>query len=248
MRESSQRNRSQRSCIPIGEGSSTCRCHPPRSATALADPCRLQGMPPPHECSGDRHYSCASRFANENERTRENAGAPTDADRKAVGLIHGMAVCFAVPGLHAHFGPPAVKNTRTTNETPALDDTVLPEFLRSREAAGLLRMSEQSFKRCRAEGAGPVPLQVRQPDCLRPGGPRRVGGGAEISIHRRDAMVLTGARPCRDPNRRDSGPIREHAEPLGIRASPQRRRSTGRPGVQGEDLTSSSSIWRSTAA
>ena len=113
-------------------------------------------MPPAHECSGDRHYSCASRFANEDERTRENAGAPTDADWKADRLIHGMAVCFVIPRLHAHFGAPAVKNTRTPTETPALDDAVLPEFVRPREAAGLLRMSEPSFKRYRAEGAGPV--------------------------------------------------------------------------------------------
>ena len=49
-----------------------------------------------------------------------------------------------------------MKNTRTATETPTADDAILPEFLRPREAAGLLRMSEQSFKRCRAEGAGPV--------------------------------------------------------------------------------------------
>lgn len=67
-----------------------------------------------------------------------------------------MAARFAVPDLDAHFGPPAVKDTRTTTETPDLDDAVLPEFVRPREAAGLLRMSERSFKRCRAEGAGPV--------------------------------------------------------------------------------------------
>ena len=47
-------------------------------------------------------------------------------------------------------------DTRTTTETPALDDAVLPEFIRPREAAGLLRMSERSFKRCRAEGAAPA--------------------------------------------------------------------------------------------
>ena len=49
-----------------------------------------------------------------------------------------------------------MKNTRTTIETPALDDAVLPEFLRPREAAGMLRMSERTFKRCRAEGSAPV--------------------------------------------------------------------------------------------
>ena len=67
-----------------------------------------------------------------------------------------MAVCFAVPDLHAHFGATAVKKTRATTETPAPADAVLPEFFRFGEAAGLLRMSERSFKRCRAEGAGPV--------------------------------------------------------------------------------------------
>ena len=49
-----------------------------------------------------------------------------------------------------------MKNTRTPTETPTVDDAVLPEFVRSREAAGLFRMSEPSFKRYRAEGAGPV--------------------------------------------------------------------------------------------
>ena len=49
-----------------------------------------------------------------------------------------------------------MKNARTTTEPLALDDAILPEFLRPREAAGMLRMSEQSFKRWRAEGAGPV--------------------------------------------------------------------------------------------
>ena len=67
-----------------------------------------------------------------------------------------MAVCFLILDFHAHFGPPGVKNTPTATETPALDDAVLPEFLRPREAASLLRISERSFKRCRAEGAGPV--------------------------------------------------------------------------------------------
>ena len=60
------------------------------------------------------------------------------------------------PGLHAHFGATAVKNMRTTIETPTADDAVLPEFLISRAAAGMLRMSERSFKRCRAEGSSPV--------------------------------------------------------------------------------------------
>ena len=188
-----------------------------------------------HECSGDRHYSCASRFANEDKRTRENTGSPTDADRKAVGLIHGMAAHLFILGPHAQFGPPAVTNTRTTTEPPDLDDTVLPEFLRPREAAGLLRMSERSFKRCRAEGAGPVHYKFANRTVYAPVGPRRVGGGAEISIYRRDAMLLTGARPCRDPNCRDSGRFREYVEPLGIQASPRHRRSTGRPTVQDED-------------
>ena len=49
-----------------------------------------------------------------------------------------------------------MKNTRTTLETPALDDAVLPEFLKPREAAAMLRMSERTFKRCRAEGSAPV--------------------------------------------------------------------------------------------
>ena len=79
------------------------------------------------------------------------------------------------------------------------------------------------------------PLQVRQTACLRPGGPRRVGGGTEISNHRRDAMVLTGARPCRDPNRRESRQVRERVEPLGIRVAPRRRRSTSQPAFQDED-------------
>ena len=73
-----------------------------------------------------------------------------------MGLIHGMAARFVIPGLDAHFGPPAVKSTHTTTETPALDDAVLPEFVRPREAAGMLRMSERTFKRYRAEGSAPV--------------------------------------------------------------------------------------------
>ena len=44
-----------------------------RSATALTDPRRLRGMRPAHECSGDRHYPCGSRFAIEDRRRRENA-------------------------------------------------------------------------------------------------------------------------------------------------------------------------------
>ena len=54
--------------IPIGERSSTPRRHRPRPATALGGPCRLQGMPPPHECSGDGHYPCGYRFASEEGR------------------------------------------------------------------------------------------------------------------------------------------------------------------------------------
>ena len=54
--------------IPIGERSLTPRRHRPRPATALGGPCRLQGMRPPHECSGNRHYPCGSRFANEEGR------------------------------------------------------------------------------------------------------------------------------------------------------------------------------------
>ena len=34
---------------------------------------RPRGMPPAHECSGDRHYPCGSGFANKEERRRENA-------------------------------------------------------------------------------------------------------------------------------------------------------------------------------
>ena len=44
--------------ILIGEGSSTGRCGRACPATAIADPCRLQDMPPAHEHSGDRHYPC----------------------------------------------------------------------------------------------------------------------------------------------------------------------------------------------
>ena len=54
--------------FPIGERSSTPRRHRPRPATAPGGPCRLQGMPPPHECSGNGHYPCGSRFANEEGR------------------------------------------------------------------------------------------------------------------------------------------------------------------------------------
>ena len=60
--------------IASGERSSTPRRHHPRPATALADPCQRHGMPPAHECSGDRHYPCGFRFANEDKRRRENAG------------------------------------------------------------------------------------------------------------------------------------------------------------------------------
>ena len=59
----------------VGGRSWTGRCHRPSRATAFTDPCRLQGMPPTHEFSGDRHYPCRFRFANEDRRRRENAGS-----------------------------------------------------------------------------------------------------------------------------------------------------------------------------
>ncbi len=49
-----------------------------------------------------------------------------------------------------------MKNWLTSRDTPTTDEPVLPEFLRPKEAAGMLRMSEQSFKRCLADGTGPV--------------------------------------------------------------------------------------------
>ena len=73
------------------------------------------------------------------------------------GSIRATVWCpSSTPDFHAHFGTPAVKNTRTTIETPALADAVLPEFLKPREAAAMLRMSERTFKRCRAEGSAPA--------------------------------------------------------------------------------------------
>ena len=57
-----------RSGIPIGERSSRPRRYRPRPATAPGGPCRLQGMRSSHECSGNRHYPCGSRFANEEGR------------------------------------------------------------------------------------------------------------------------------------------------------------------------------------
>ena len=49
-----------------------------------------------------------------------------------------------------------MNSSSTRIEAPTPSDVVLPEFLRPREAAGMLRMSERSFKRCRAEGSAPV--------------------------------------------------------------------------------------------
>ena len=49
-----------------------------------------------------------------------------------------------------------MENSSTTTETPNPGDAVLPEFLRPREADGMLRMSERSFKHFRAEGSAPV--------------------------------------------------------------------------------------------
>lgn len=76
--------------------------------------------------------------------------------REAVRLIRRLSGRFVISGLHAHFGTAAVNSTRTTTGTPTQEDAVLPEFLRPREAAGMLRMSERSLKRCRAEGSAPV--------------------------------------------------------------------------------------------
>ena len=56
--------------IPIRQRSSTGRCDRPRPGTAPGNPCRFHRMPPVHECFGERHYPCASPFANEDRRRR----------------------------------------------------------------------------------------------------------------------------------------------------------------------------------
>ena len=48
-------------------------------------------MPPTHECSGDRHYSCASRFANEESWTRENTESRAAGDPSFVTKLRNGA-------------------------------------------------------------------------------------------------------------------------------------------------------------
>ena len=81
--------------VPIGERCSTCRQHRPRP-TELAEPCRLHRMPPAHECSGERHYPCGSRFANEDRRRTDRS--VTDRRR------HEVAGCLQILAAHEDLG------------------------------------------------------------------------------------------------------------------------------------------------
>ena len=191
--------------ISIGERSTAGRRHEPRRATALADPGRLHRMPAAHECFGDWHYPCGSRFASEDRRRRQNAGS---------GLLRGGDCRQASP-----IG--AIGNCKWLQGTPFPPDSAAHPL----SDAPLSRRGEpgdEAPKRTISgiSGGGTDP---RGPDGVSP----RRGPGDWCSGSTSRGRGTSAARPARSPttgsaSASDGG----SKEPESSRPAPAGRRNT----------------------
>ena len=100
-----------------------------------------------------------SRRATDDDRETPGWAAlpcPPDTVREALRLVHEMPVRFDTLDPLSHLGSTAVTKTVTRTETRSATGAVLPEFLRSREAAVILRLSVRTLDDYRSKGGGPA--------------------------------------------------------------------------------------------